>query len=260
MNQSSFAARSFCFALLLLGLNLSAAVSAQSVTYDVVLKGGRVMDPETGLDAIRNVGIRGDQVAEISENELSGVEIVDVRGLVVAPGFVDLHAHGQSNRANEFQAHDGVTTALELESGRQFVGHWIASREGKALINYGASVSHPSYRALNMNKYAEQARRYRETLNAEGAGSPNLPTLPDVRYEGMSQEESERMFADLERELQNGGLGIGVPVGYYPGATRDEIFRVFQFAAANSTIIFSHIREMRAPAFQEFISNAAQLS
>ena len=85
--------------------------------YDLVLQGGRVIDPETGLDGVRNVGIRGDRIMEISERPLRGREVLDVSGLVVAPGFIDLHAHGQTNEANEYQAHDGVTTALELESG-----------------------------------------------------------------------------------------------------------------------------------------------
>ena len=80
-------------------------------TYDVVLSGGRVMDPETGLDAIRYVGIRGETIVAISEEPLQGETMIDATGLVVAPGFIDLHAHGQSNRANEFQARDGVTSA-----------------------------------------------------------------------------------------------------------------------------------------------------
>ena len=66
---------------------------------EVVLS-GRVMDPESGLDAIRNVGIRGDRIVEISENALRGEETVDASGLVVAPGFIDPHAHGQTNRAS----------------------------------------------------------------------------------------------------------------------------------------------------------------
>ena len=90
---------------------------AQADTYDVVLRGGRVIDPETGLDAVRNIGVRGDRIVEITGAPLQGRDVVDVSGLVVAPGFIDLHAHGQTNQANEFQAHDGVTTALELESG-----------------------------------------------------------------------------------------------------------------------------------------------
>src|SRR4051794_26314178 len=66
--------------------------------YDIVLKGGRVIDPETGLDAVRNVGIRGGRIVEISANNLNGKEIIDVSNHIVSPGFIDLHAHGQTNK------------------------------------------------------------------------------------------------------------------------------------------------------------------
>ena len=104
------------------------------------------MDPETGLDVVSNVGIRGERIVEISSEPLSGDEVVDVRGLAVAPGFIDLHAHGQTNEANEYQAHDGVTTALELESGRPFMKEWLEARTGNALINFGATFAHGATR------------------------------------------------------------------------------------------------------------------
>lgn len=85
------------------------------MTYDRVIVGGRVMDPASGLDGVRNVGIRDGRVAEISAGPLAGRETIDARGLVVAPGFIDLHAHGQTPGLYRFQSKDGVTTALELE-------------------------------------------------------------------------------------------------------------------------------------------------
>ncbi len=93
------------------------AMSADSRELDVVIQGGRVMDPESGLDAVRNVGIRGGKIVEISERPLRGKETIEARGLVVAPGFIDLHEHGQEERNYEFQARDGLTTSLELELG-----------------------------------------------------------------------------------------------------------------------------------------------
>ncbi len=90
------------------------AFTQSTIIYDVVLKGGRVIDPETKLDAIRNVGILNNRIAQISSESLQGEEIIDVSGLVVAPGFIDLHIHGRSNVEQEYQLNDGVTTAFEL--------------------------------------------------------------------------------------------------------------------------------------------------
>ncbi|HUF05361.1 MAG TPA: amidohydrolase family protein [Aridibacter sp.] len=230
-------------------------------TYDVVLKGGRVIDPETGLDAIRNVGIRGDRIAEITSEELQGKEVIDVSGLVVSPGFIDLHAHGQSNISNEYQAHDGVTTALELEGGVGFVREWIESRRGNALINYGASASHGQARTLAMKKYASETAEVRRIVEAEGIESPKFGPIASRMagsvYEALSKEEIQAMFRALQIELEAGALGIGVPVGYYPGATRGELFDIYRFAAEKDTVIFTHVREISIAGIQEAIANAA---
>ena len=109
---------------------------------DLVLAGGRVMDPATGLDAIRHIGIRDGRIAAISETPLAGKEVLDVSGHVVAPGFIDLHAHGQTTGDMQIQARDGVTTALDLEVGVYPVAAWYQSRDGKAPLHYGATVSH----------------------------------------------------------------------------------------------------------------------
>src|SRR5438045_9166424 len=104
--------------------------------YDVVLANGRVMDPESNLNAIRHVGINGNKIAAISASPLNGRNVVDVKGLVVAPGFIDLHSHGQTPENYGFKARDGATTALELEIGSGPVAQWYAERQGEALANF----------------------------------------------------------------------------------------------------------------------------
>src|ERR1700684_624134 len=138
--------------LLLLWLGFAAPVGAQ--TYDLVISGGRVMDPESGLDAVRNVGVRDGKIAAISISPLSGKTTIDAKGLVVAPGFIDLHEHGQDARNYQYQAHDGVTTSLELEVGTDYVDKWYAAREGKALINYGVSIGNIPVRMAVMHDNA----------------------------------------------------------------------------------------------------------
>src|SRR6202035_5198378 len=103
-----------------------------SQQYDVVLSGGRVMHPESNLDAVRNIGVNGNRIAAVSEAPLRGRETIDVKGLVVAPGFIDLHSHGQTPENYRLKAYDGVTTALELEVGVEPIQAWYASREGKS--------------------------------------------------------------------------------------------------------------------------------
>ena len=100
------------------------------------------MDPESGLDAVRNVGITAGKIRALSATPLKAKTTLDAKGLVVAPGFIDLHEHGQAPRNYQFQAHDGVTTSLELEVGTDDVDTWYAARENKSLINYGVSVGH----------------------------------------------------------------------------------------------------------------------
>ncbi len=63
--------------------------------YDIVIKNGRVIDPETKLDAIRNVGIINGQIDVVTDTEIHGKDTIDASGHVVAPGFIDFHMHGQ---------------------------------------------------------------------------------------------------------------------------------------------------------------------
>ena len=124
---------------------------------DLLITGGRVMDPESGLDAILNVAVRDGEIVAVDEETPDAVEVVDASGLVVAPGFIDLHAHGQDRQSAQYQARDGVTTAMELEIGVYPVDAWYAARDGRALINYGASVSHQGARREAFGAVVAQA-------------------------------------------------------------------------------------------------------
>src|SRR5262245_16582675 len=118
--------------VLLVSLTISPVLSASaqgSGEFDLVLANGRVMDQESNLDAVRNIGIRGGKIAAISTRPLRGRNVVNVKGLVVAPGFIDLHSHGQDDENYRYKARDGVTTALEMEVGVSPVAAWYAKRE-----------------------------------------------------------------------------------------------------------------------------------
>ena len=114
---------------------IALACMAWAQEFDMVIANGRVMDPASGLDAVRNIGIRGGKVAAISAAALRARTVLDAKGLVVAPGFIDLHSHGQTPENYRFKAMDGVTTALEMEVGVADVDAWYDAREGRTLIN-----------------------------------------------------------------------------------------------------------------------------
>jgi imidazolonepropionase-like amidohydrolase len=108
------------------------------------------MDPETGLDGVRNVGIANGTIARITTADLQSTRTIDASGLVVTPGFIDLHSHGQDAENYRLKALDGVTTALELEIGVSDVAGFIAERTGQALVNFGATASHPAVRVATL--------------------------------------------------------------------------------------------------------------
>jgi N-acyl-D-aspartate/D-glutamate deacylase len=246
--------------VLLLGVPDPSSAQA-SDSYDIVLAGGRVMDPETGLDDIRWVGIRGETVAAISDEPLEGRTVIDATGLVVAPGFIDLHAHGQSARANEFQAMDGVTTALEMESGVPDLEEFLAQREGDAVVNYGATIGHGASRTWVMPEYASEIEAALSASRAAGQEDADAwMRLYDAtaagRYDALEPERYPELWARLDAGLRAGALGIGMPHQYYPGVTRDEIFRLFQFAAEKGAPIYTHVRDMGVAPIQEVVANA----
>src|SRR5688572_10354277 len=144
-------------------LSLTLLAAQTPTKYDVVISGGRVMDPESGFDAVRHVGIRNGKVAAISEQPLVGGTVLNAAGRIVAPGFIDLHAHGQTNQSNEYQAHDGVTTALELEVGVPSVGAFLKSRESKSILNFGATSSHGAMRAMALREFASEASAWQNS-------------------------------------------------------------------------------------------------
>ena len=128
-----------------------AACARPPESFDVVLKSGRVIDPETNLDGVRDVGIRGDTIARISTEPLIGARTIDAHALVVAPGFIDLHQHGQSEAAYRLMALDGVTSAFELEVGVPDIRRFIDARRGRSPIHFGATASYLAARVLALD-------------------------------------------------------------------------------------------------------------
>jgi N-acyl-D-aspartate/D-glutamate deacylase len=153
-----------------------------------------------------------------------------------------------------------VTTALELESGVLFLREWLAGKQGKTIVNYGASVPHGALRAMAMGTYSHYFAQAQEIIRKEGLESLQLSklgiNLARANYMPLEDHQMEALRTAMEYELQAGALGIGVPVGYYPGARPGEIFKVYSYAAEKKAIVFSHTRGFGMPGIQEAIANA----
>jgi dihydroorotase len=208
----------------LLVLTLGAWGCAQEPLYDVVLTGGRVIDPASGLDAVRNIGIQGRTIAAVTEDPIRGTAEVDVSGLVVAPGFIDLHRHGDSPANYRAQIYDGITSSLELEIGVENVGEWYAEREGVTPVNFGAAASHPYSRNVIM------------------FGRNTGLAANDTSHEPASAEQISTIVERIETGLNEGAVGVGFGIVYTPGITAEELNAAFAAAARAGAAAYVHIR------------------
>jgi dihydroorotase len=228
-------------------IGLLAALAVNAQTFDVVIRNGHVMDPESGLDAVRNIGITAGKIRAVSTRVLNGRQTIDVRGLVVAPGFIDMHSHGQDDENYRFKARDGVTTALEMEVGAWPVDAWYRAREGKALINFGASSGHIPARMAVMHDTGALLPRDNAVNRA--------PTDAEIR----------QTLDFIRKGLDQGAPGIGMGIAYMPKTSREEILKVFAIDAERHAPIYVHMRNPGpvepgvVDSLQEVIGDAAAM-
>jgi N-acyl-D-aspartate/D-glutamate deacylase len=204
----------------------STLLSAQQ--YDLVIARGRVLDPETGLDAVRDVGIQNGKIVHIATDALTGKRTIDASGLVVAPGFIDLHQHGQDLDSQRVKAFDGVTTALEMEIGVPDVAAFLKMKQGHSLINYGTTASHLAARSLVFGAPLPAG-----TILPKSGPATDQPATPD---------QIAKIQQRLRDQLNAGALGIGMGIAYCPGATRLEIIDMFRVAAEHKLPVYTHMR------------------
>ena len=207
---------------------------AEQPTYDIVFKQGRVIDPETKLDAIRDVGINGKKIAAVSIEPLKGKVEIDSRGKILGPGFIDLHVHGINVSTFWMQAFDGVTTALELEAGGFPIQKAYANAAKLRLpLNYGFSASWVGARLAvadgvkDMDGTMETATKY--------FGWPKWSKL-------LSPEKSTEVVSLVEQEMLDGGIGIGVVTGYAPETNREEYVALATLASKYDVPTYTHLR------------------
>ena len=229
-----------------------------SATYDVAINGGRVIDPLSGLDAVRHIGIKDGRIARISTRPLSADKQIDASGLVVAPGFIDYHWHCPAQVCYEIGLKDGLTTAMDLEFGTLGSGmaQWYAAREGEARINYGASASVELARALVLD--GNKAHDALSAFISRGRGQGWALGRADAA-------QQEAILADLQSGLAAGAVGIGITLGYMPGVSAAEVYDMQKLAAGFGRQACVHTRHTPGHAtdevtgVQEILANAAAL-
>jgi N-acyl-D-glutamate deacylase len=246
-------------ALLAAGLALVAFASplrAAEPSFDLVIEGGRVIDPESGLDAVRNLGVRDGKVVAVTADKLSAKRTIDARGLVVAPGFIDMHAHGQQLPAARMQAFDGVTTGLELELGLLPVAQYYeeTGKEGRP-INYGAAAS-----------WAEARQAVMDGVEPKPSIGAFQKSAKATKWSTQiaNEDQIKAMAALIEQGLKDGGLGVGFAIGYSPVSGRKEYYELNKLAAAHNVPTYTHVRYMSVDeplssfeAYQEMVAVSA---
>ncbi len=194
--------------------------------FDLVIANGRVMDPESGLDATRHVGIRDGMVESISETALSGRETIDATGLVVAPGFIDLHQHGFDEDSVRLKALDGVTSILELEVGTAQVDAWYRERAGKSRLHHGVAAGHIHARMKVMGDFPSFLPKSDSRAATITAGPEQMAAMQEV----------------LSRGLDEGAVAMGFGLSYTPAANAEELQAMFEVAARHGVSCHVHLR------------------
>lgn len=145
---------------------------------DTLLRGGRVIDPGTGTDRIADLHLRDGRVHDVGAGIVApdGAVEIDAVGLIVGPGFVDLHSHVHSIAGQRLQAMDGVTTALDLEAGLMPVEAAVAHAEAEGRpLNFGFSASWAQARAavhLDLPRRRTSTRRWSCWATRSGSAAP----------------------------------------------------------------------------------------
>ena len=212
--------------------------------YDVVILNGRVMDPETYFDAVRNVGIKDGKIATITREKMSGKQTIDATGHVVAPGFIDTHHHGAGNLWGvKASLRDGVTTPMDLEIGSINIDGWYAQRNGKWPVNYGAAVSHEFHRMRVLDKLPIREPADGNDFARLRNASYEENDKPDWAVTTATVEQLNEMLGNMDQDLQAGALGIASTTGYMGnGVTTFELFNVQKTAANYGRLYASHVR------------------
>lgn len=217
------------------GLSAPTASAAGHPEVDLVIRHGRVMDPETGTDAVLAVAVDAGRIVALGAEaeRLRGRREIDAHGLVVGPGFIDLLARLTPEEENQrFKVMDGVTAVFNMHGGPVNLPRYFESfrKAGGSYVHYGTTVGHNPLR------------------RAVGADDAYKPATP---------EQIEAMKRLAAQAIRDGAVGVGFGINYVPGASYEEVLALFEVAAEHGVPCHLHVR-YKGSVFAETIVAALQ--
>jgi len=198
-------------------LNGASPQPADPHVYDMVITGGRVIDPDSGFDAVAHVGIDGAGIAAVSLEPLRGRTSIDARNRVVSPGFIDILSYEPNSYGIWYKVADGVTTNLGMHGINATAADYFArfATEGSP-CHYGGAYDNPFMR---------------------GVGGLDLDSGAAA-----TSGQVEALVADFRLQLADGWIGIDFEPEYTPGIEIEEMLALAQVAAEADVPCFFHGR------------------
>ena len=186
--------------------------------YDLIVKGGRVIDPSAKLNAIRDVAISGGKIAAINANiDADAAEVIDARGKLVVPGLIDIHTHaGRSNDGPPLCLADGVTGFIDAGSyGADRINETVAvakaaRQQGRVLINIGRAGILPEGDTMDISRA--------DTAAARDAIMRNRDMIVGVKAR-LSRDVAGANDYEVLRRAQEVASSFGLPVMIHMGQT-----------------------------------------
>jgi cytosine/adenosine deaminase-related metal-dependent hydrolase len=218
------------------------AGAALAVEYDIVILNGRVMDPETNFDGVRNVGVVGNRIYNITKEKITGKRTIDAKGHVVAPGFINTHTHSFAPFDQKMVAHDGVTTIMDTESGSSSPRMFYEKYKGNSLLNYGVGVGHEEIRRVVMD-----GLRLKDTFDPTdillSRGKAQQDGHASWALDMADKLEHVQIMTMFEQGMRDGAVAVTSTVGYMGyGVPTTEILELQKIAKKYNRFYGSHTR------------------
>ena len=236
--------------------------------FDIILKGGEVYDGTRGESTVTDVAIADGRIAEIGTLQPDRAEtVIDVSGLVVSPGFVDMHTHSDftliADGRAESQVHQGVTTEVIGQCGIS-CAPVCAHKDIRAVSPwYTDQAKHPNW--LSFAEYLDaldQADLGVNVMAFVGHGTIHRAVLGDELRAG-EPEEVAAMARLVDQAMDEGAGGFSSGLEYFPGilAAPEHLVPMCEVAAARGRLYATHVRNRDTHydlGFSEAIATARQ--